>query len=304
MRALILGVTGQDGSYLAEQLLDAGVEVCGMVRRPKVTVLGVRLVTGDLLDQASVEAVLRQCRPDVVYNLAAVTAPGAGWGAAQPPLLAEVTGLGVVRLLDAMVRAAPDARLVHASSSAIYEPHRYGLYGVAKVFAHDSVVGYRHQLHASNAVFFSHSSPRQDSRFLMRRITSTIARVAAGQPTRLVLGDVDSRRDWGYAPDYVRALPLIAAQASPGDYVIATGRAHSVREITDVALAAAGLSWDQVVDVDPRLPRVPHEIAPEAQDHRLASSQALGWSPQTSFREMVASMVTAEGVRRAMKGGG
>lgn len=290
MTALILGVLGQDGSYLAEQLLADGHEVWGMTRRPKA-VSPARLVTGDLLDQDSLETVLRSCRPDVIYNLAAVTSPGGAWGTRQPPLLADVTGLGVLRLLDAMVKAAPDARLVHASSSAIYDPHRYGLYGVSKQFAHAAVVGYRDRIWCANAVLFSHTSPRQDLRFLARRICSTIARVAAGSRGHLVLGDIESRRDWGYAPDYMTATRLVAEQECPGDWVVATGVTHSVRDLTETALRLAGLEWDEVVRIDPGAPRIPDEVHPDSQDARIAAMRGLDWRPQTSFSEMVGHLL-------------
>lgn len=291
-RALILGVTGQDGSYLAEQLLADGHEVWGVVRRPRPWPLGVRLLAGDLLDQTSLEDALRTARPDEVYNLAAVTAPGAGWGAAQPPLLADVTGLGVLRLLDAVARVAPDARVVHASSSAVYDPQRYGLYGASKRFAHDAVLGYRGRLHCSNAVLFSHTSPRQDPRFLARRIATRVAQLAGGDPGHLKLGDVANLRDWGYAPEYMRALPLIAAQDRPGDYVIATGRRHSVRELAEAALAAVGLGWDRVrVDPDPE--KVPDEQPADAQG-RLAAARALGWKPETDLAGLMRVLVEAE----------
>lgn len=293
MRALVLGVSGQDGSYLAEQLLDDGVEVHGMVRRTIPDPLRFPLHLGDLLDQDSLERVLARAQPDVVYNLAAVTAPGGAWGTTQSPLLADVTGLGVLHLLDAMVKVTPDARLVHASSSAVYDPHRYGLYGISKLFAHQAVAGYRNRLHASNAVLFSHTSPRQDPRFLARRITSTIARIADGSPERLVLGDVESRRDWGYAPDYMRALPLIAERPAPGDWVVASGLAHSVREMTQAALDHTGLTWDQAVTVDPDAERVPSEVHPDAQEGRLATSHTLGWKAETGMADMVAIMVDA-----------
>jgi GDPmannose 4,6-dehydratase len=283
-------VTGQDGSYLAEQLLADGHGVFGMVRRNNAT-SSARLVSGDLLDQESLETALRTTKPDVVYNLAAVTSPGGRWGTPQPPLLAEVSGVGVVRLLDAMVREAPNARLVHASSSAVFEPNRYGLYGSAKVLAHDALVGYRGVLHCSNAVLFSHTSPRQDPRFLARRICSTIARIAAGSGERLVLGDVRSRRDWGYAPDYMRALQRIGEQDEPGDWIVCTRTQHSVRDLTEAALRAVGLSWFDAVDVDPAAPKILDEIAPS----RIAwdgngFAQDLDWSPETGLEEMIELM--------------
>lgn len=290
MRALITGVSGQDGSYLAEQLLADGHEVFGLTRRARAQ-SPAQLLLGDLLDQDSLEAALRECVPDVVFNLAAVTAPGQGWGTPQPPLLAEVTGLGVLRLLDAMVACAPEARLVHASSSAIYDLPRYGLYGIAKQFAHQAVRGYRGRLHASNAVLFSHTSPRQDPRFLARRICSTIARIAAGSGERLVLGDVSSRRTWGFAPDYMRALPLIAGRDVPGDWVISTDVSHSVRDLTDTALRVAGLDWDEVVTVDRKAPRVPDEVLD--QDGWLATARTLGWKPETTFEDTVRELVLA-----------
>lgn len=284
MRALILGVLGQDGSYLAEQLLAEGHEVHGAVRRSNVT-SPTKLVWVDLLDQDSLERALLQIEPDVVFNLAAITSPGGTWGTGQPPLLADVTGVGVVHLLDAMVDCAPEAKLVHASSSAIYDPHRYGLYGVAKLFAHECVVGYRGELHASNAVLFSHTSPRQDPRFLARRICSTLRRIADGSGEKLVLGDVESRRDWGSAHDYARALAAVA-EAPAGDYQICTGATHSVRDLVEVALAAVGLSWD-VVHIDPDAPRVPDEVNPGT--HPVVP----GWKPDTAFEDMVRELAHA-----------
>ncbi len=288
MRALVLGVTGQDGSYLAEQLAADGHEVFGLVRRfgPQ-SAPGLQLLAGDLLDQDSLERVLARVEPDEVYNLAAVTSPGGAWGVPQPPLLADVTGVGVVRLLDAMVKTAPDARLVHASSSAIYDPHRYGLYGIAKQFAHQAVLGYRGRLHCSNAVLYSHTSPRQDRRFLAPTICATLARIAADSPEKLTLTDLAGTRDWGYAPDYMRALPLIARQDSPADYVIATGRRYSVRDFVNVALAETGLSWEQATSLELG-PPAPHEKSASVEEIR-----ALGWRPDTSFAEMVKLMVAA-----------
>jgi GDPmannose 4,6-dehydratase len=289
VRALILGVLGQDGSYLAEQLLADGYEVFGLTRRTH-GVSPARLITGDLLDQDSLERALRESRPDEVYNLAAVTAPGGGWGTAQPPLLAEVTAVGVVKLFDAMLKAAPRARLVHASSSAVFSPQWYGLYGVSKRFAHDAVIGYRSSLSASNAVLFSHTSPRQDPRFLARRICSTIARIAAGGDERLQLTDPEARRDWGFSPDYCEALRAIARHDSAGDWVIATGASHSVRDMTEAALRHAGLSWDEAVVVHPGR-RMPRETT--AHEQRIATAHALGWAPRTTFDDMVRQLMEA-----------
>lgn len=281
MKALILGVLGQDGSYLAEQLIADGHDVVGVTRRPHPDA-AVRLIAGDLLDQESLERALRISRPDVVYNLAAVTAPGGAWGTVQPPLLAEVTALGVVRLMDAMLKAVPWSRLVHASSSAIYDPHRYGLYGLAKRFAHDAVLGYRARLHASTAILYSHTSPRQDPRFL----APTIARkVRAGE--RVVLTDVLGRRDWGYAPDFMRALPLIAEQNRPGDYPIATGTRRTVREFAEIAVEAAGRNWADVVEV------AQGPVAPAERPAGVDPIRALGWRANTRFADMVRLMVEA-----------
>jgi len=285
--ALILGVSGQDGYYLAEQLLDAGQTVFGLVRRPRTWPLGVRLLHGDLLDQGSLERALRVARPDVVYNLAAVTAPGGAWGTQQPPLLADVTALGPVRLLDAVLQVCPDATVVHASSSAIYDPHRYGLYGISKLFAHQAVQGCRTRgLRCSNAVLYSHTSPRQDGRFLAPTICATLARIRAGSPERLRLTDVLGRRDWGYAPDFTRALTLIGTTDRPGDYVVATGHRHTVRDFVDVALDAAELDWS-VVDIDQG------PVAPAEHPADLTEVQALGWKSGTNFAAMVRLMVEA-----------
>lgn len=288
MKALITGVTGQTGSYLAEQLLDSGVEVFGVVRSARPAPDGVIRVAADLLDQASLEAVLRLVRPDEVYNLAAVTAPGGAWGTPQPPLLADVTALGPLRLLEAVLAVCPDARVVHASSSAVHDPHRYGLYGAAKRFAHDVVVGFRSRLQVSNAVLYSHTSPRQDRRFLAPTIAATVARAGRGEPARLTLTDVKCERDWGWAPDVARALALIAV-APPGDYTVATGQTHAVWELAEAALDAAGLDWDTVFDVRQG------PVAPAETPADIGPLQALGWSPTTPFRKMVRLMVEAAG---------
>jgi len=286
LRALVLGCTGQDGSYLAEQLIDDGVEVFGVVRRPTLTVPGVVRVQADLLDQASLEAALRLVRPDEVYNLAAVTAPGGAWGTPQPPLLADVTALGVVRLLDAVAAVCPDASVVHASSSAVHDPHRYGLYGISKRFAHDAVAGYRNRLRCSNAVLYSHTSPRQDGRFLAPTIIRRLAGIARGEPGRLLLTDIIGRRDWGWAPDFTLALPLIA-RATPGDWTVATGRLRTVREFVEAALIELELDWDAAVDLHQG------DVAPAETRADIQPIKTLGWRPWTPLPAMVRQMVEA-----------
>jgi len=282
MRALITGVLGQDGSYLAEQLIAGGHTVFGLTRRPKAT-SPATLILGDLLDQESLEQALMTAEPDVVFNLAAVTSPGVGWGSQVPPLMVETTGIGVVHLLDAMVKRAPAARLVHASSSAVLEPERYGLYGAAKVLAHQAVVGYRPVIHTSNAILFRHTSPRQDARFLAPRICRALAR---GE--RLTLTDLRPKRDWGWAPDYCEALQVIAAD-EPGDYVVATGEQRSVSQLLGVALAATGRDIGSV-DLAQSAGPYSDEIVP----HGLKWAGTLGWFPRTSFVDMVRQLVEAE----------
>jgi GDPmannose 4,6-dehydratase len=287
MRILITGVLGQDGSYLAEQLIADGHEVYGMTRRFNVF-SPAKLVMGDMLDQSSLEQVLDSTQPDVVYNLAAITSPGGAWGAEDPPLLAEVTGVGVVNLMEAMTRVVGGARLVHASSSAIYHPHRYGLYGIAKKFAHDAVAGYRtgFGLHASNAVMYSHTSIRQDKRFLARTIVDTFAARGNGSTgKKLVITDLNGLRDWGYAPDFMRALPLIANMKTPGDIDVATGMLVSVGAFIDCALEVVGLTWEQAVEVQQMT------TAPREHPADIAPLLRMGWKPEVTFREMVQKMM-------------
>ncbi len=280
MRALILGVSGQDGSYLAEHLIAGGHTVFGAARRiPHRVIAGVRYTNADLTDQWSLERALLETEPDQVYNLAAITAPGGRWGAVEPADLADVTAVGVQRLLAAVTNAAPTARVVHASSSAVHDPHRYGLYGVAKRFAHDVVAGYRGRLHVSNAVLYSHTSPRQDPRF----VAPTIARTIAGGGT-FTLTEVGAGRDWGWAPDVVRALPLIAA-AEPGDYEVATGDVHTVAEFVQAAVDVVGRTWDEAVDVRPGT------VAPPERPADISAVTALGWKPEVTFAELVKRMV-------------
>ncbi len=279
MRVLILGVLGQDGSYLAEQLCAGGHEVFGLTRRLNGK-SPANLLHGDLLDQHSLERALVVADPDVVFNVAAVTSPGGSWGSVDPPLMLEVTGLGVVRLVSAMVRCRSMAKLVHASSSAVLEPDRYGLYGAAKRLAHDTVIGHRGLLWSSNAILFSHTSPRKDMRFLDRKICITLARGGI-----LTMTDLSPKRDWGYAPDYCEALQAIAAAPEPGDWVVATGVQRSVGDLVQAALDATGRGWDSVQLVDG--PRFPDEIRTDG----MPSARDLGWAPRTSFEAMVRELV-------------
>lgn len=287
MRALILGIAGQDGSYLAEHLTAAGHQVFGLAHRRGLPQLaGVTYIRGSVLDQQSLERALIEVEPDEVYNLAAVTSPGGAWGRPNPPGLADVTATGVVRLLDAVVRVDAGIRVVHASSSAVYDPHRYGLYGIAKQFAHDAVIGYRSRgLHVSNAVLYSHTSPRQDPRFLAPTICRKLRAVRDGGTEKLVLTDALGRRDWGHAADYVTALPLIARHEIPGDYDVGTGRTHSVGDFTGIALEELGLSWRQAVDVIQGVP------APAERPVDMGPLRELGWKPGVTFEQMVREMV-------------
>jgi GDPmannose 4,6-dehydratase len=286
VRALILGVAGQDGTYLAEHLLAGGHQVFGLAHRDDLQLLpGVRYVAGNLLDRRSLERALLETEPDEVYNLAAVTSPGGAWGMPNPPGLVEVTAAGVVNLLDAVLTVAPDARVVHGSSSAIHDPHRYGLYGIAKRFAHDAVAGYRSRgLHVSNAVLYSHTSPRQDPRFLAPTICRKLRAIRAGGTEKLFLTDVLGRRDWGHAGDYVAALPLIAHHEIPGDYDVGTGHTHSAGDFTVAALAALELRWERAVDLIQGIPAPPERPAD------IGPLRDLGWKPMTTFERMVREM--------------
>ena len=259
--ALITGITGQDGSYLAELLLDKGYEVHGMVRRLSSEnhhrLEGIRdritLHTGDLLDQRSLGDVMRACEPDEIYNLAAMSFVGASWN--QPTLTAEFTGVGVTRMLEAMREARPEARFYQASSSEMFGKVREtpqneltpfyprSPYGVAKVYAHFITVNYRESygLYACSGILFNHESPRRGLEFVTRKITHAAAAIKLGLADELVLGNLDARRDWGYAPDYVEAMWRMLQQDEPDDYVVGTGETHSVGELVDIAFAHLGL---------------------------------------------------------------
>ena len=311
-RALITGITGQDGSYLAELLLDKGYEVIGMVRRSS-TVNFERLahlqdritfVAGDLLDEGSMIQVLRTHRPEEVYNLAAQSFVQTSFG--QPVLTGETTALGVTRVLDAIRLVDPAIRFYQASSSEMFGkvqevPQRESTpfyprspYGVAKVYGHWITVNYResYDLHASSGILFNHESPRRGHEFVTRKITHAAARIKLGQQDTLVLGDLDPQRDWGFAGDYVEAMWMMLQQDQPDDYVICTGETHSVRDFLDVAFSRVGLRWQDHVEQDPEFMR-PAEVDLLVGDASKAQ-KVLDWEPRTSFEELVEMMVDAD----------
>ena len=311
-RALVTGITGQDGSYLAELLLDKGYEVHGMVRRSSTETFqrlesirdDIVLHTGDLLDQRSLVDVLRACDPDEIYNLAAMSFVAASWS--QPVLTAEFTALGVTRMLEAMREVRPDARFYQASSSEMFGkvlevPQRESTpfyprspYGVAKCYGHFITVNYResYDLFACSGILFNHEGERRGLEFVTRKVTHGAAAIKLGLQEELLLGNLDAERDWGYAKDYVEAMWLMLQQDEPDDYVIATGKAHSVRELVQVAFERAGIDPDKHVRLDPRFLR-PAEVEHLIGDASKAREK-LGWEPRTSFEEMVRLMVDAD----------
>jgi GDPmannose 4,6-dehydratase len=311
-RALITGVTGQDGSYLSEFLLEQGYTVIGMVRRSSTVNFeriahiqdSLELVAGDVLDEASLITVLRDHRPDEVYNLAAQSFVQTSWS--QPVLTGETTALGVTRLLDAIRIVDPGIRFYQASSSEMFGkvqevPQRESTplyprspYGVAKVYGHWITVNYResYDLHASSGILFNHESPRRGIEFLPRKVSYGVARIAAGLDDKLSLGNLDAQRDWGFAADYVRAMWLMLQQDSPDDYVVASGETHSVRELCELAFAAAGLDWEQHVVIDEKFLR-PAEVDLLVGDPAKAQ-KILGWHREVDFPGLVAMMVEAD----------
>jgi GDPmannose 4,6-dehydratase len=311
-RALITGITGQDGSYLAEFLLDKGYEVVGMLRRSSTVNFErvahiqdrLTLVTGDLLDEVSMINILRNHRPAEVYNLAAQSFVQTSWS--QPVLTGETTALGVTRVLDAIRIVDPDIRFYQASSSEMFGKVRESPqsettafyprspYGVAKVYGHWITVNYRESygLHATSGICFNHESERRGLEFVTRKVSHGVARIKAGLDQTLALGDLEPRRDWGYAPDYVRAMWLMLQQDEPGDYVVASGQTHSVRDLCEAAFGHVGLDWRQHVVVDERFIR-PAEVDVLVGDASKAKA-ALGWLPEVEFDGLVATMVDAD----------
>lgn len=308
-RALITGVTGQDGSYLAEFLLDKGYDVIGMVRRSstvnfeRITHLmdHIEFVSGDLLDQMSLVEILRAHSPDEVYNLAAQSFVQTSF--AQPVLTGETTALGVTRVLDAIRIADDSMRFYQASTSEMFGKvhevpqsettpfHPRSPYGVAKVYGHWITVNYResYDLHASSGILFNHESPRRGLEFVTRKITHGAAQIALGQATELRLGNLDAKRDWGFAGDYVEAMWRMLQQEAPDDFVICTGETHSVREFCELAFGRAGLDYKDHVVVDERFFR-PAEVDLLVGDAAKAETQ-LGWRPRTRFNQLVEMMV-------------
>jgi len=315
-RALITGITGQDGSYLAELLLDKGYEVVGMVRRSSTTnferiahlqdrvVLDPYTSSGDLLDEASLISILRECRPTEVYNLAAQSFVQTSF--TQPVLTGEITALGVTRLLDAIRIVDPGIRFYQASSSEMFGKvqqvpqneatpfYPRSPYGVAKLYGHWITVNYResYDLHASSGILFNHESPRRGMEFLPRKVSHTVARIKLGQADTLALGNLDAERDWGFAGDYVEAMWLMLQQDKPDDYVIATGETHSVRRFCEIAFEHAGLRWEDHVTLDQKFMR-PAEVDLLIGDASKAKA-TLGWAPRTSFEDLVTMMVDAD----------
>jgi len=311
-RALITGITGQDGSYLAEFLLEQGYDVIGMIRRSSTVNFErirhiqdrVTLTPGDLLDEVSLIHMLREHHPTEVYNLAAQSFVQTSFS--QPVFTGEVTALGVTRLLDAIRIVDPDIRFYQASSSEMFgkvveTPQRETTpfyprspYGVAKVYGHWITVNYRESygMHASSGILFNHESPRRGLEFVTRKISHGVARIALGLDRELRLGNLDAQRDWGYAGDYVRAMWLMLQQDQPGDYVVATGQTHSVRRFCELAFAYAGLDYRNYVVVDERFFR-PAEVDLLVGDPSRAREK-LGWKPEVSFEQLVEMMVEAD----------
>jgi len=310
--ALITGITGQDGSYLAELLLEKGYEVHGMVRRASTEKFEriehirdrITLHQGDLLDQRSLVDALRASQPHEIYNLAAMSFVAVSW--IQPTLTAEFTGVGVTRILEAMREVCPEARFYQASSSEMFGKvlevpqtestpfYPRSPYGVAKAYGHFITVNYResYDLHATSGILFNHESPRRGLEFVTRKITWHAAAIKLGLAEKLHLGNLDAERDWGYAKDYVEAMWLMLQRDQAEDYVIATGEAHSVRECLEIAFDQAGLEIDERVVIDASLRR-PAEV-----DHLIGdpgkARRDLGWEPRTSFEELIRLMVDAD----------
>jgi GDPmannose 4,6-dehydratase len=311
-KALITGITGQDGSYLAELLLSKGYEVIGLHRRSSTVTFDrishltdkITLIAGDLLDEGSMIRVLREHKPAEVYNLAAQSFVQTSF--AQPTLTGEVTALGVARLLDAILLTDPSIRFYQASSSEMFGKvlevpqvettpfYPRSPYGVAKVYGHWLTVNYResYDLHASSGILFNHESPRRGLEFVTRKVTFSAAAIKLGLQSKVSLGNLDAQRDWGFAGDYVQAMWLMLQQDQPDDYVVATGETHPVRELCQIAFDQVGLNWEDHVVIDPQFMR-PAEVDLLIGDPAKAREK-LGWKPQIGFDELIRMMVDSD----------
>jgi GDPmannose 4,6-dehydratase len=310
--ALITGITGQDGSYLAELLLDKGYEIYGMMRRLSTPNFSrvehiadrITLLEGDLTDQSSLNIAMQTAQPDEVYNLAAQSFVATSWN--QPVLTGDVTGLGVVRMLEAVRHFSPDAKFYQASSSEMFGAteeipqnekttfHPCSPYAVAKVFGYESTINYRESygLFACNGILFNHESPRRGIEFVTRKITDGVAKIYCGFSKELRLGNLNAKRDWGFAGDYVKAMWLMLQQKEADDYVIATGKSHSVKEFVDQAFSEVGMDWQDYVKIDDRFLR-PTDV-PELNGNASKAKDKLGWFPLTSFNELIEMMVNED----------
>ncbi len=311
-KALITGITGQDGSYLAEFLLEKGYDVFGMVRRSSTENFEriehirdqVTLIQGDLLDQMSLISIFQESQPDEVYNLAAQSFVPTSW--TKPVLTAEFTALGVTRMLEALRLVKEDARFYQASSSEMFGKvretpqtedtpfHPRSPYGVAKVYGHFITVNYResYDLYACSGILFNHESPRRGYEFVTRKVTNAAARIKLGLQDELRMGNLDAKRDWGYALDYVEMMWMMLQQDEPDDYVIASGETHSVQELVEVAFDYAGLDWEKYVKIDPRFVR-PADVELLIGNPAKAKEQ-LGWEPRVTFKEMIRMMYDSD----------
>jgi GDPmannose 4,6-dehydratase len=311
-RALITGITGQDGSYLADFLLEKGYKVFGMIRRSSTEsvhrlahiINSIEFIQGDLLDQNSLTHAVKTAAPHEVYNLAAMSFVPTSWN--QPVLTGEFTALGVTRLLEAIRLVDPGIRFYQASSSEMFGKvrevpqtettpfHPRSPYGVAKVYGHYITVNYRESygLFACSGILFNHESPRRGLEFVSKKITDAVARIKLGMLDQLKLGNLEAKRDWGFAGDYVRGMWLMLQTEGPDDYVLATGRQHSVRDLCQVAFSHVGLRWEDHVVIDPAYLR-PAEVDTLVGDFGKAK-QKLGWEPQVSFEELIRMMVDAD----------
>jgi GDPmannose 4,6-dehydratase len=327
MRALITGVTGQDGSYLAELLLEKGYEVHGIVRNIGRENLGreknarvnlgrenhesmagirqrIKFIEADLTDQTSLDRAVQQTKPDEVYNLAGQTFVPVSWN--QPILTMETTGMGALRMLEAIRRHAPAAKFLQASSSEIFGKVERGKqtettrlrprnpYGAAKLFAHHIAINYRESygMFACSCIAFNHESPRRGAEFVTRKVTQQVARIKLGMASNLTMGNIEGVRDWGFAGDYVRAMWLMLQQPQPGDFVIATGVTHSVKQLLEIAFAHAGLDWKKHVEIDATLVRTEDDGVLCGDPSK--AKKVLGWQPEIPFKTMVEMMVDSD----------